>query len=55
MKNNVVHHTYQLKQEGAYCIVIRDLHHLVTLEEIKCDLVNYEEIKKKQDKYDLQI
>lgn len=30
----IVHHTYQLKQERAYRVVIRDLHHSVPLDEI---------------------
>ena len=35
---NIVHHTYQLTQERAYRIVIRDLHHSIPTEDIKEEL-----------------
>lgn len=35
---NIVHHTYQLKQERAYRVVIRDLHHSMPLEDITREL-----------------
>jgi hypothetical protein len=31
----IYHHTYQLKEEGAYRIVIRYLHHSTKIEDIK--------------------
>jgi hypothetical protein len=30
----IIHHTYQLKQERAYRIVIRDLHHSIPMSDI---------------------
>ena len=38
---NIVHHTYQLKQDRAYRIVIRDLHHSIPIEDIKEELQTY--------------
>lgn len=35
---NIIHHTYQVKEERAYRVVIRNLHHSVPLEDIKQDL-----------------
>lgn len=35
---NIIHHTYQLKNERAYRVVIRDLHYSIPLEEIKEEL-----------------
>lgn len=35
---NIVHHTYQLKQDRAYRVVIRNLHHSVPLDDIKQEL-----------------
>jgi len=32
---NIVHHTYQIKQERAYRIVLWDLHHSIPTEDIK--------------------
>jgi len=37
-EENIVHHTYQIKAELAYRIVIRHLHHSVPLEDIKEEL-----------------
>jgi hypothetical protein len=34
-EENIVQHTYQIKTEQAYRIVIRHLHHSVTLDDIK--------------------
>jgi arsenate reductase-like glutaredoxin family protein len=36
--NNIVHHTYQLKQERAYRVVIKYLHHSVSTKEIENQL-----------------
>jgi hypothetical protein len=41
---NIIHHTYQLKQERAYRIVIRDLHHSIPPSDI------IEELNKKGTK-----
>jgi len=38
---NIIHHTYQLKQERAYRIVLRDLHHTIPIEDIKEELQAY--------------
>jgi hypothetical protein len=38
---NIVHHTYQLKQDRAYRIVLRDLHHSIPTEDIKEELRTY--------------
>jgi len=38
---NIVHHTYQLKQDRAYRIVLRDLHHSIPTEDIKEELQTY--------------
>lgn len=38
---NIVHHTYQLKQERAYRVVLRDLHHSIPIEDIKDELQTY--------------
>jgi len=37
-EENIVHHTYQIKAERAYRIVIRHLHHSVPLDDIKEEL-----------------
>lgn len=37
-EKNIYHHTYQLKEERAYRIVIRYLHHSTNLEDIKSEL-----------------
>lgn len=37
-EEKVIHHSYQLKQERAYRIVLRGLHHSVPLEDIKAEL-----------------
>jgi hypothetical protein len=34
----VVHHTYQIKQDRAYRVVIRDMHHSISINEIKNEL-----------------
>lgn len=36
---NIIHHTYQIKQERAYRIVLRDLHHSIPTEDIKDELL----------------
>jgi hypothetical protein len=36
--NNIFHHTYQLKEEGAYRIVIKYLHHSTDTEDIRQEL-----------------
>jgi hypothetical protein len=41
---NIIHHTYQLKQDRAYRVVIRDLHHSIPLTDI------IEELNKKGHK-----
>jgi hypothetical protein len=38
---NIVHHTYQLIQETAYRIVLRDLHYSIPTEDIKDELQTY--------------
>ena len=38
---NIVHHTYLLKQNRAYRIVLRDLHHSIPTEDIKEELQTY--------------
>lgn len=43
-EEKIVHHTYQIKQERAYRIVIRDLHHSIPLSDIT------EELEKKGHK-----
>jgi hypothetical protein len=35
---NIIYHTYQLKEERAYRVVIRHLHHSIPTEEIKTEL-----------------
>jgi hypothetical protein len=37
-EENIVHHTYHIKTERAYRIVIRHLHHSVPLDDIKEEL-----------------
>ena len=37
-EQHIYHHTYQLKEEHAYRIVIRYLHHSTNLEDIKQQL-----------------
>jgi hypothetical protein len=37
-EENIVHHTYQLKQDRAYRIVLRDLHHSIPSEDIKDEM-----------------
>jgi hypothetical protein len=39
-ENNAEYHTYQLKDEKAYRIVIRGLHHSIPIEDIKSELNN---------------
>lgn len=39
-KENIVHHTYQVKQDRAYRVVIRDLHYSIPLQDIKDELHN---------------
>jgi len=34
-KKNIIHHTYQPKEERSYRIVIRYLHHSVDIQELK--------------------
>lgn len=36
----IIYHSYQLKQERAYGVVIKNLHHSISLEEIKNELDN---------------
>jgi PAX-interacting protein 1 len=38
-ENNIYYHTYQLKEEGAYRIVIKHLHHSTDIEEIRQELL----------------
>lgn len=38
-EKNVIHHTYQLKQERAFRVVIRHLHHSVDIEDVKSELL----------------
>jgi hypothetical protein len=40
----IIHHTYQIKEERAYRIVIRDLHHSIPMSDI------IEELNKKEHK-----
>ena len=40
-EEKIVHHTYQIKQERAYRIVIRDLHHSIPLTDITEELEKY--------------
>jgi hypothetical protein len=37
-KEKIVHHTYQMRQDRAYRVVIRNLHHSFSVEDIKDDL-----------------
>ncbi|VEN54315.1 unnamed protein product, partial [Callosobruchus maculatus] len=37
-ENNIVHHTYQLKEERAFRVVIKHLHHTIDPEDIKEEL-----------------
>jgi hypothetical protein len=37
-KNNTDFHTFQLKQDKAYRVVIRNLHHTIPINEIKNEL-----------------
>jgi hypothetical protein len=37
-EENIIHHTYQMKQERAYRVVIRDLHHSIPIPDITEDL-----------------
>jgi hypothetical protein len=61
-EENIVHHTYQIKTERAYRIVIRRLHHSVPPEDIKEELQkeghmvrNIMNIKQKQTKEPLSL
>ena len=61
-EENIVHHTYQIKTERAYRIVIRHLHHSVPPEDIKEELQkeghsvrNIMNIKHKQTKEPLSL
>ena len=61
-EENIVHHTYQIKTERAYRIVIRQLHHPFPLEDIKEELQkeghtvrNIMNIKHKQTKEPLSL
>jgi len=61
-EENIVHHTYQIKTERAYRIVIRHLHHSVLPEDIKGELQkeghmvrNIMNIKHKQTKEPLSL
>jgi hypothetical protein len=38
MKENIIYHSYQLKNEGPYKIVIKHIHHSVKLEDITDEL-----------------
>lgn len=38
--NNVIFHTYQVKQERAYRVVIRHIHYSIPVEDIKTDIEN---------------
>jgi hypothetical protein len=37
-QEKIVHHTCQIREERAYRVVIRNLHHSVTMDEIKQEL-----------------
>jgi hypothetical protein len=37
-QENIVHHTYQLKDERAYRIVIKHMHHTIDTKEIAAEL-----------------
>ena len=60
-EDNIVHHSYQIKAERAYRIVIRHLHHSVPLDDIKEELQkghtvrNIMNIKHKQTKDPLSL
>ena len=61
-EENIVHHTYQIKTERAYRIVIRHLHHSIPLDDIKEELQkdghmvrNIMNIKHKQTKDPLSL
>jgi len=60
-EENIVHHTYQIKTERAYRIIIRHLHHSVPLDDIKEELQkghtvrNIMNIKHKQTKDPLSL
>ena len=41
-ENNIYYHTYQLKEERAYRIVIKHLHHSTDIEEIRQELLEME-------------
>ena len=38
---NANFHTYQLKQERPFRVVLRNIHHSVDLDELKCELLNH--------------
>ena len=41
LKNlNANFHTYQIKQERPFRVVLRNIHHSVDLDELKCELQN---------------
>lgn len=37
-EENIIHHTYQIREERAYRVVIRHLHHSIPIEDIKAEL-----------------
>ena len=39
-EKNVIYHTYQIKKDRAFRVVIRHLHHSADIEDIKHDLAN---------------
>jgi hypothetical protein len=45
-ENNIVHHTYQLKEERAYWDIIKYLHHSVNTKEIENQLTQMEHSQK---------
>jgi hypothetical protein len=36
--DNIVHHTYQIRNERAYRVVLRNLHHSLPLQDIQTEL-----------------
>lgn len=40
-REKIIHHTYQIREERAYRVVIRNLHHSVPIEEIKNELLTH--------------
>lgn len=39
-ENNIIHHTYQLKEDRAFRVVIRHLHHSINPEDLKAELAD---------------